>query len=198
MILERILPFSKSLLKQCIQTGDTVIDATCGNGQDTVFLAELVGENGQVYGFDIQGEAITNTRGRLEQANLQNRVTLFQTSHENMLENLPTTIHEQISATVFNLGYLPGGDPSITTLADSTLQAIQQALQLTKIGGLVLLVVYPGHDTGKIESDFVLNFVKQLPSERYEVLQYGFLNKKNAPPYILAIEKKRNYKKGAC
>lgn len=195
MKLERILPFSKSLLKQFVESGDTVIDATCGNGHDTAFLAELVGETGKVYGFDIQEEAIRNTWIRLEQANLQSRVTLFETSHANMKMSIPINDHQQICATVFNLGYLPGGNPSVTTLADSTLEAITQALALTKIGGLVLLVVYPGHDTGKMESDKVFEFIIQLPSDLYEVLHYEFINKKNAPPYILAIEKKRSRKK---
>lgn len=191
MILKRILPFSKNLLQQFIQPGDITVDATCGNGLDTLFLSQLVGKDGQVYGFDIQAEAIENTSKQLDEAKQRN-VTLFHTSHQNMQTSVPVHAHQQISAVVFNLGYLPGGDHSITTHAESTIDAIQQALCITKIGGLVLLVVYPGHDTGKIESDRVLAFVKQLPSDTYEVLQYGFINKKKAPPYILAIEKKKH------
>ena len=197
MKLERILPFSKKLFKQFVEPGSIVIDATCGNGQDTAFLAELVGDTGKVYGFDIQKEAIEKTRLRLTEEKLQSRVLLFETSHTNMAVSIPTDMHQHICATVFNLGYLPGGDSSITTLADSTIEAIKQALYLTKIGGLVLLVIYPGHDTGKIESERVLEFVKQLPAHLYEVLQYGFINKKNAPPYILAIEKKKIKKQEA-
>ena len=190
MKLERILPFSKSLLKQFVSDGSIAVDATCGNGHDTLFLAQLVGENGKVYGFDIQQEALKQTTIHLRQAKMQQRVTLFHACHTEMQRLIPKTLHQQISSVVFNLGYLPGGNHQITTCADSTISAVKQALNLIQIGGLVLLIVYPGHEAGKVESHAVFSWVKQLPGDLYDVLHYAYINKKKAPPYILAIEKK--------
>src|SRR5690606_9310523 len=92
MSLERILPFSKTLLRSVLQAGDIAIDATVGNGHDTVFLAEQVGDAGKVFGFDIQKEAIENTKKRLNEKKLLDRVQLFQTSHANMLEMIPEDV----------------------------------------------------------------------------------------------------------
>lgn len=180
-----ILPFVHNALREQIQLGDIVIDATAGNGHDTLLLAQCVGETGRVLAFDIQAAAIEATKTRLIQHDLLSRVSLIQAGHERMAEFAPSGV----AAVVFNLGYLPRGDKAITTLPETSLQAIQSTLNLLKINGLLLVVVYDGHETGKREKTQILDFFAQLPSHQFRVLQYGFLNRHNCPPMVILVEK---------
>lgn len=185
MKLKRILPYAKDLLEGAIQEGDTVVDATAGNGHDTLFLASLVGEQGHVFAFDVQKEAIESTSERLSNASVRDRVSLIMDSHENVSNYVDT----QISAAVFNLGYLPGSNHEVVTRGNSTIQAITSLLNMLKVGGLIVLVVYHGHEGGKQEKDELISFVQQLPQSFAHVLCYQFLNQENDPPFIIAIEK---------
>ncbi|MCM3359312.1 MULTISPECIES: class I SAM-dependent methyltransferase [unclassified Psychrobacillus] len=188
MKLKRILPYAKELLQDVIKEGDTVVDATAGNGHDTLFLASLVGNQGHVFAFDVQTEAIESTSERLSNAAVRDRVSLILDSHG----NVSNYIDEQISAAVFNLGYLPGSNHEVVTRGNSTIQAITSLLDLLKIGGLIVLVVYHGHEGGKQEKDEVISFVQQLPQSFVHVLCYQFLNQENDPPFIIAIEKMKD------
>lgn len=183
MTLQRVLPYTKFLLEQALKLGDHAVDATAGNGHDTHFLAGLVGDEGKVFAFDIQEEAIRNTRERVEGFP---QVELIHDSHG----KISSYVKEPISAAVFNLGYLPKGDHSIITKSRSTLAAIEQCLSLLKPKGVVLIVIYSGHTGGGEERDAVLDFVTQLPQASYDVLQYGFINQRHSPPFLVAIEKK--------
>ncbi|WP_314342798.1 class I SAM-dependent methyltransferase [Simonsiella muelleri] len=185
MQLQGILPFAHSLLSGCLKTGDIAVDGTMGNGNDTLFLAQLVGETGKVYAFDIQAAALLATERRLREADVLTRVSLIQVGHENLAQYVP----QNVAAAVFNFGYLPRGNHAITTLPETSLQAIQSALNLLKINGLLVLVVYHGHEMGKLESHAINHFVEQLPQNAFRVLRYEFVNQANCPPYILAIEK---------
>ncbi|ANU25789.1 tRNA (mnm(5)s(2)U34)-methyltransferase [Planococcus versutus] len=183
MTLKRVLPFTKSLLEQAVSLGDSVIDGTAGNGHDTHFLAELTGSTGKVFAFDIQAEAIEATNERVKKFQ---HVTLIHDSHAKIKEY----VTEPISAAVFNLGYLPKGDHSIITTAQSTLSALEQSLDLLKINGVLLVVVYSGHEGGHEERDAVMGFVSTLPQKFFDVLKYEFINQQHSPPFLLAIEKK--------
>ncbi|HSP22014.1 MAG TPA: class I SAM-dependent methyltransferase [Planococcus sp. (in: firmicutes)] len=187
MTLQRVLPFTKNLLEQVISAGDAAIDATAGNGHDTLFLAQLTGPSGKVYAFDIQRAAIEATRHRVEDFP---NVELFHASHA----EISAHVHETISAAVFNLGYLPKGDHSIITKSDSTLKALQQCLELLKVNGLVLIVIYSGHEGGSEERDAIMDFVCALPQVSYDVMRYEFINQQHSPPFLVAIEKKQQKK----
>ncbi|MDQ0160963.1 class I SAM-dependent methyltransferase [Bacillus alveayuensis] len=189
MKLDRILPFAKKLLETAVAKGDIVVDATVGNGHDTVFLAHLVGENGQVFGYDIQQEAIMHTKQKLLENNLLNRVTLFHQSHSEILKTIPAAYHGKIAGAMFNLGYLPGGDKRIVTKPHTTMSAIKQLLSILKREGIIVLVIYHGHQEGKVERDAVVQFVQSLDQKVAHVLEYRFINQKNNPPFIIAIEK---------
>ncbi|GIN73093.1 rRNA methyltransferase [Bacillus sp. J14TS2] len=191
MGIESILTYVRSLLTRTVQKDDIVVDATVGNGHDTVFLAKLVGEAGKVYGFDIQAQAIEQTAKRLGAENAEGPVQLFQTGHEYVSSCLPTEHHGQLAAAMFNLGYLPRGNKTIVTKPETTISAIEQLLSLLKIGGILVLVVYHGHEGGPKERDTLLEYVSALNQEAYHVLQYTFLNQRNHPPFVLAIEKRR-------
>jgi 16S rRNA C1402 N4-methylase RsmH len=189
MKLQRILPFAKQLLQTVVQRGDTVVDATIGNGHDTVFLAKLVGDEGHVFGFDIQEEAVLNTTARLKSEQLRKCVTIVQKGHQHIKSTVPVERHGSISGAIFNLGYLPGGDKTIVTLPTTTISAIEQLLEIMKSEGIIVIVIYHGHEEGQVERDELMNYVKTIDPGVAHVLQYQFINKQNNPPYIVAIEK---------
>jgi SAM-dependent methyltransferase len=191
MKLDRILPYARLLLEKAVSPGDVAVDATLGNGHDSVYLAQLVGENGHVYGFDIQYTAIQNSQQRLMEHGLNNRVTLISHGHEKVKDNIPTSLHGSITAAIFNLGYLPGGDKSIVTKADTTISAIDQLLEIMAPGGIIVLVIYHGHPEGAVERDNLLAFVETIDQKSAHVLQYRFINQANNPPFIVAIEKRK-------
>ena len=174
MKLERILPFSKTLIKQHITPESIVVDATCGNGNDTLFLAEQVPE-GHVYGFDIQDLALENTRDKVKDFN---HVSLVKDGHKG-----------HIDAAIFNLGYLPKGDKSIVTKPDTTIQAINALLSLMSTEGIIVLVIYHGHSEGQLEKQALLDYLSTLEQKHAQVLKYQFLNQRNHAPFICAIEK---------
>ncbi|MBS2970128.1 rRNA methyltransferase [Metabacillus sp. KIGAM252] len=190
MIVTRILPFCRDLLSAAVQPGDIAVDATAGNGHDTAFLAGLTGESGQVFSFDIQEDALLATERLLEEKNLSSRVTLFHKGHEYAEEFIPAEYHGKLAGAVFNLGYLPGGNKEIVTSPDSTIAGISQLFRMLKLEGIIVLVIYHGHPEGKIEKNAVLEFAKNLPQDEAHVIQYQFINQKNNPPFICAIEKR--------
>lgn len=151
-------------LAAVLREGDLAIDATAGNGHDTVFLAERVGESGKVIAFDIQPGAITATANRVRAAGFIHRAIFVNGSHARLAEGRKPGIAR---AVVFNLGYLPGGDHSIVTRSESTLLALDQALGLLMPGGLLAIVCYPGHPGGDLESDAVLEWLKSLDPALY-------------------------------
>ena len=186
-MLKNVLRFAHELLEETISPGDLAIDATCGNGNDTIVLAKLTGEQGKVLAFDIQEQAIASTKERLEASEYTN-VTLIQDSHalvDHYLEN-----DEEISAAIFNLGYLPKSDKQIITTSSSTIPAVEKLLTRLKKKGLIILVVYHGHEGGKEEKMALLEYVTGLDQKKYHVLKYDFINQINNPPFVLAIEKK--------
>lgn len=189
MSLARVLPYTKQLLESVIELGDCVVDMTAGNGHDTQFLAECVGPEGRVLAFDVQAQAIEESTRRLDEAGMLARVDLYHESHIHVGARLSDE-RRPVRAGVFNLGYLPGSDKSITTTGEETLEALDALLPVLAPGGLVVLVVYHGHSEGKRERDAVLDYVTALDQQDYAVLQYRFLNQQNHPPFIIAIEKK--------
>lgn len=190
MKLAGILPFARELLQKSISEGGIAVDATAGKGNDTAFLAKLVGEFGVVYSFDVQAQAIEATKTLLQENHLEKQVNLIHDGHENLLSHLSSSHYENIDGAIFNLGYLPGSDKSIATSATTTIDAIEQLLKHLKKEGIIVLVIYHGHEEGKREKDHLLPFVKSIPQESFHVMEYRFINQKNDPPFIIAIEKR--------
>lgn len=188
MKIEPSVKYSHTILSQVIKPGDNVIDATVGKGNDTEFMANLVGNHGHVYGFDLQGEAIKYTKKRLTDKSLINNVDLFNTGHE----NIHSYVDKPISAAIFNLGYLPGSDKNIITKPETTLSALQDCLNLLLVNGIVIAVIYYGHNGGKEEKNAVLDWANKLDQKKYTSLQYQFINQIHCPPILLAIQKKSN------
>ena len=188
MKLDRILPFARLLLEKAVKPGDIAIDCTMGNGHDTVFLANLTGPDGHVYSFDIQQSAVLKTKERLLSTGLDERVTLVHAGHERLQEFVHPD--KPVTGAIFNLGYLPGGDKEIITTAPTTIQAVLQLLDIMEPEGIIVLVIYHGHPGGDIERDELIKFVSELSQDTAHVLEYRFMNQKNNPPFIIAIEKR--------
>lgn len=184
MKLQRVIQYAQNLLMQSIDKGEVAVDGTAGNGHDTLFLSQLVGDAGHVYAFDVQQQAIQATLERLSEHSVKNATVLFD-GHENVAKH----VDEEVAGAIFNLGYLPGADHTIVTKGNTTIDAIEQLLQLLKVGGIIVLVIYHGHEGGKEERDEVLRFVSSLPQKYVHVLRYEFINQQNNPPFIIALEK---------
>ena len=176
---------ARDVLLRAVQPGDTVVDATMGNGHDTLFLAEQVGAEGRVYAFDIQESALESTRQLLEEHGMSGRVTLQCRSHAEMTGAVPSGL----AAAVFNLGWLPGGDHSVTTRCDSTKKAVLSALELLKPGGIVTVCAYPGHEEGNRELEMLAGLLSGLSNRTYNALRQTFLNAGPGAPECFIIQK---------
>ncbi len=168
------------LIKNHVCDDDIVIDATCGNGQDTLFLASLV-PNGKVLAYDIQQSAIENTKKRTSD---YHNIQFFLESHEFI--NV-----ENCKLVLFNLGFLPNGDKSITTKSFSTINAVKNLVASFEKNPkmTIYLIVYPGHEEGKKESTLLNEYVESLDKKHYFVMEHKPINQNNAP-YLLTISLK--------
>lgn len=185
--MKRPLEMAHDFLAQVITPEDIVVDATMGNGHDTLFLAKLAK---QVYAFDIQNQALEKTSQRIQEAGLSN-VDLILQGHETVDQFVA-----EVKAAIFNLGYLPSADKSIITQPQTTLEALEKLCQMLVKGGRIAIMIYYGHEGGDIERDAVLDFVSQLPQQEYTATIYRTLNQINNPPFLVMIEKLERYRHG--
>lgn len=183
MRLPKMTEYAHDWLARVVQAGDVVIDATCGNGYDALFLAQAVGDEGRVYAFDIQEQALATTEERLRAADALQQVTLIHDSHAHVQQYVP----HRVKAILFNLGYLPGGDKDITTTVESSLIAIQAGLELLEVGGVLVVVVYPGHTAGAVERAAIDPWAAGLDARTYQVTKIHYHNQGDHAPYTLAI-----------
>lgn len=176
----------KLLVKEYLNNPKRIVDMTLGNGHDSFWLKEAFPE-AELIGFDIQKNALENSEKRLEEFD---KITLIHDGHENILNY----IKKEIDFGIYNLGFLPGGDKTITTEKDTVLSSLQDLLSILKIGGFILITCYPGHPEGKEEANMLENFLKEQDQKDFTIVKYNFLNQKNDPPFVLSIEKLRETK----
>lgn len=186
MLNYQITAWCQQFWQQHISEGDVCMDATAGTGQDTVYLAKLCGETGQVIAFDIQQNAILQTKERLEKENLSERVQLVLGSHTEMEQYAKK---ESVACITFNFGYLPKGDHSISTKKETSIPAMEAALRLLKKGGLLSLCIYSGGDSGFEEKDAILAWLKNLDCKKYLVIVSEYWNRPNNPPIPVQVIK---------
>lgn len=172
-----------------LNNGDIAIDATAGNGHDTIFLSRRVGANGKVFGFDVQKQAIDSTLLKIDQEKKDGLTKLFHACHSKMEDYIPKEYHGKIKTIMFNLGYLPGSDKSIITLANTTLIALNQSINLIAPAGIITITAYPGHAGGGNETNLVKQWCGQLNVEDYTNTIICSSEKEAAP--ILFIVKKK-------
>ena len=185
--MKKPLEMAHDFLAQVITKDDVVVDATMGNGHDTLFLAKLAK---QVYAFDIQEQALEKTSQRLQESGLTNVELLLQ-GHETVDQFVT-----EVKAAIFNLGYLPSADKSIITQPQTTIEALDKLCQMLVKGGRIAIMIYYGHEGGDIERDAVMDFVSQLPQQEYTATIYRTLNQINNPPFLVMIEKLERYRHG--
>lgn len=172
-------------VRRAVRPGDRVVDATMGNGKDTAFLAELVGEDGHVTAFDVQAEAVSRTRESLREAGLLARCTLVHGGHETMAAHVAPGVR----AVMFNLGWLPGGDKRVTTRVSTTLAALEAALSLIAPGGIVTVCIYPGHEEGDRERAALAEAVAALDVRVFNALHHRFVNARRDTPELYLIQR---------
>jgi predicted methyltransferase len=189
MIPPRSTELAQIILRAHIRQGDVVIDATAGNGHDTEFLAECVGQAGTVHAFDIQESAIRRSRLRIEAAGTLSRVRFHHLGHERMAACVDTA---SVSAVMFNLGYLPGADHALTTLPATTLAALDAAELCLRPGGVLSVVCYPGHDAGNGESRQVGEWMTSRTARGWRVSRHEVVGSRRSAPILLLACKRRD------
>ena len=182
----QITEWCHHFIREHVKQGDLCIDATAGNGNDTLLLCQLVGEDGKVIAFDIQEQAVANTRKRLEESGVLGQAEVLLKSHTDMSQYAE---EGSVSCIVFNFGYLPGGDHGLATQKDSSIAAIYEGLGLLKKGGMMSLCIYSGGDSGFEERDGILAELKQLDPKKYLVIMSEYYNRTNNPPIPVMIIK---------
>jgi len=196
MSLQSIVHIAQQTMQRFLDPGDIVVDATVGAGYDTCFLARSVGPTGHVYGFDVQSEALDRARATLSKAELSDRVTLINGGHETMADHLPLETHGAIKAISFNLGYLPGSESPVTTLADTSLAAIETAMTLLHRRGVISIAIYSGHPQGKIEQQRLKAWAASVPYDDFRIASYEFTNKARNQETLLLMERARPKSRG--
>jgi hypothetical protein len=175
------------LLREKLPPGGIAVDATMGNGHDTLFLASTLGVQGKVFAFDIQDQAICTTKARLNGCENCAHVTLFNQSHDRIAQLLPESAHGKINAATFNLGYLPGSDKQIITKRDSTIAALKALVPLLSGEARITVMAYPGHDGGADESTAVIDWAIALPESKFQTSIYK--SQSNNGPILLVIDR---------
>jgi hypothetical protein len=179
--------------ERLVKPGDLVIDATCGNGQDTLKLAQLAisSHAGQVYACDIQPQAIEQSRDYLTK-HLSTQQLLRLEWRLGCHSTFPSEIPpNSVKLIVYNLGYLPGGDKNRTTQTQTSLESLFQAQQLIIPGGAISLTCYPGHAEGSLEEEAILRYASHLPPHEWNCCHHRWLNREKSPSLLL-LQKSNN------
>ncbi len=180
-----ILQTEKSFILAHLGEGDCCADFTMGNGYDTLFLSKTVGESGHVYAFDIQAQALESTGKRLIDNGAPENYELIHDSHHRAKDY----IDRKLKAIMFNLGYLPGGDKSITTKRETTLAAVDAAIELLDRDAILLIAVYPGHEEGEIEGKLIDEKLSLLDRCQYCCAKFRIINSPTSS-YFYVVESK--------
>ena len=180
-----LLQLHKYFILNHLKEGDVAVDFTMGNGHDTEFLSKTVGESGHVYAFDIQKDAVESTAKNLAAAGCPQNYTLIHDSHHKVKDYVKVPF----KAGMFNLGWLPGGDKSITTLRETTMPAIEAAIELMDRDAVLNVAVYPGHEEGDLEGKMICDYLAGISRHKVCATKVNILNSPTSP-YFIVIETK--------
>jgi predicted methyltransferase len=171
----------QGILSAIVKPGDWVIDATAGNGYDTLFLAERVGPMGKVLAFDVQAAAIEAARERIAAAGFAARVAFYHESHALMEAQVAA---RSVALVMFNLGYLPGAEHELTTETATTLAALEAAARLLVAGGALSVICYPGHPAGAVEAQAVAAWLTAQAAKGWRVAKYEQVGTRRPAPLM--------------
>ena len=175
----------KHFILEHLGEGEVAVDFTMGNGNDTLFLSRTVGASGRVYAFDIQEDALTSTRAHLEANGAPENYTLICASHHRVKE----FVKEPIKAGMFNLGYLPrSGRKTLYTMRETTMPAVEAAIDLLAPDGVLIVAIYPGHEEGALEGEMLREYFAGLSKYRICASEFRILNSPTSP-YFFLVEK---------
>jgi len=174
-----------------LHPGDTAIDATAGNGHDTLWLAQAVGGTGKIYAFDIQEKAIKTASKRIGEAGLAHRVEFIHANHASIGSRIPQDLKNSVNAIVFNLGYLPKSDESLITKPETTLIALNDSLNWLRLDGILSIVLYPAHHGGEEEAAAVNGWAENLDKNKFHVSIIEHPTGKTNSPVPIFITKHR-------
>ncbi len=180
-----LLDLQKHFILTHLKEGDIAVDFTMGNGHDTEFLSKTVGPLGHVFAFDVQEMALASTSEHLRAAGCPDNCTLILDSHHNVKKYVDVPI----KAGMFNLGYLPGSDKTVTTMRSTTLPAIEAAIDLMDRDAIILVAVYPGHAEGEAEGRMICEYLSSLSRHKVCATRINILNSPTSP-FFIVIENK--------
>ncbi len=186
MLKQSITVLVKDIIKDYINEGSVCVDLTAGNGNDTLFMAERSGDLGRVYAFDIQKQAINNTKKLLDKHKLENRVTLIFDGHE----KLDKYVEENIDIAMANFGYLPSGNKEIITKSRTSLSAVKSTVSKLSERGVLSLVLYTGHMGSQEERDTIMDYISKIDEKKFTVMNITYPNRTASPPEIVFVYKK--------
>lgn len=168
---------SHNIIKEYVKNKNVAIDATLGNGYDCDFLSLCFKK---VYAFEIQKEACEKYIDK------NNNVIIINESHH----KIDKFINEKVDCVCYNLGYLPGGNKEITTLAETSLKSIQLSLNLLSKNGIISIAIYRGHNEGMEEKNCIIKYLKTLPKNSFGVMIHECINRSEKSPLLIIVEKK--------
>ncbi|MCI9304696.1 class I SAM-dependent methyltransferase [Clostridium sp.] len=168
---------SHNIIKEYVKNKNVAIDATLGNGYDCDFLSSCFKK---VYAFEIQKEACEKYIDK------NNNVIIINESHH----KIDKFINEEVDCVCYNLGYLPGGNKEITTLAETSLKSIQLSLNLLSKNGIISIAIYRGHNEGMEEKNCIIKYLKTLPKNSFGVMIHECINRSEKSPLLIIVEKK--------
>ncbi|EDS72719.1 methyltransferase domain-containing protein [Anaerofustis stercorihominis] len=183
-MFNNVTEITNVIIDNKVVSGNIVLDMTMGNGNDTLYLSKKVGEKGKVYAFDIQSQAVKNTKKLLDENRINNAV-LINDSHENVLNY----VTDKVDFAVYNLGYLPGGDKKIVTKSSSSVKSIEYVLTVLNNDGIIVICAYVGHEGGMEEYKDILSFVSSLSKSNFNVTKLEHTNRKPVSPKMIIIER---------
>ena len=181
-----LLELHKYFILKHLKEGDVAVDFTMGNGHDTEFLSKTVGESGHVYAFDVQKAAVESTAKNLAAAGCPQNYTLIHDSHHKVKDYVKVPF----KAGMFNLGWLPGGDKTITTMRETTMPAVEAAIDLLGDDAILNIAVYPGHPEGDLEGKMLEEYFETLSRFKVCVTKVKIVNSATSP-YFFMIETKK-------
>ena len=188
--LHHSVEFQHHLWLDALESAKTIVDITCGNGHDTIYLLSHCHENSHVYAIDIQEVAITRPKEKIvkELPQAMKQVDFILGSHDRVIETLPVS---NIDLMIGNLGYLPNADHQIMTKSTSTIKAISKGLAKLSVNGLCTIVAYPGTETGRKEAEDLEYYIASINQKEYHCSTWRPLNQANQPPILYIIRRRK-------